>query len=273
MAPSPDTLASTPRFSLDVLQKYWPLLTTVVLGVTNGALVIIFKEWNVAFPQLASASDIAAINFVVGVVAVFVPLMIWPAAAMIDLLGSAVGPARQPYLILALAILVGLLALAGWLSAERGHSLLYSTLWAGLGLAAYTLYRSKHLQHSAWWRSILILPSVLACGAAIYLWSLMMSQTFIARGFVGERWVAKSDKIPCEGQVMWMGEKATIIRCAADAPPSNVAAKAPPNSTKPPSRYVIIGKDGLVLTHDRPPAKTPEQPATAPPAPPAAKAG
>lgn len=230
------TTAPTVDAALTATLRYWPLIAPAMFALTNIFLVIVFDRWDLAFVQMVATSDLITIGFVLGIVALFLPMLLYGAGVLVDLGVHTINEARRP----AVLFLSALILLATFSAAFHWRMSQYQALviLLALGLAGHILWRHQDYAKQRRWRFGLILPSVALSLFMFGGWAIAMTQIFADHGFVRERWLWRSDKVPCDSQVMWLGDKVTVIRCLAKG--------------HDPRRFIVLARDGMVLTRDPP---------------------
>ncbi len=201
---------------LDLVLKYWPLSAPLSFLLTNSMLIAIFGRWDLAFMQLVGASDLIVPGFVFGVFAMLVPALSYMTGMIIDAVATAIGESRRPVIVLAGMVIVATVFLVSYflVGGALGQQLAFLAVWIELGFAAHVLYRWKIYEHRRRWRVTLILPSLVLPGVLTMLWMGLTVDMFAAQGLTGGLEVGPTEKLPCRGRVMWLGDKSTIVRCA-----------------------------------------------------------
>lgn len=228
--PKPWTL----REAADAALKYGPLVASAVFVLTNYVLVLIFSEWGLPYTQLVGAGDLATLGFLVGFFAVLVPCLAMLPCVLIDFVAFWTAPTwRGPIAACGLLVTSGI-AISAWWLGDLGQKISFHAAWIALGIGGHVLRRASDYDRHQLWRILTIVPSLAVFLIIGGLWFQLSIQLFTSAGFVGGRWTAKTEKTPCAGQVMWLGDKTTVIRCEA--------------KPKTPSKYVVMAHDDLVIT-------------------------
>ncbi len=159
-----------------------------------------------------------------------VPLVAGPLAALV-----VAAPARwRIYVASAMS-----LAAAGWMIFQptAWMSLLLLLSFFGLGFASLLLYWPLTLPRPdlGKWRILAVLVAAATLGAWVCMIAFFATDRYARHGFVGGLWVDADETVPCAGQMLWLGERAAVIRCEVDQ-----------------RRVVLTKPEGLELTIEHP---------------------
>lgn len=196
------------------LRTQVPLATIIGYVVCLLPLVGIFGGWGLPFTQLVDLRDVLLPGFVFAVIAFLAGGLIYTPGLIADLAFNRVPLKSRAIATLVIQIASGLI----WMPIFGLP--LWAKVTAAIGAMAVTGQFFLRIRDYRVVALPLLIPVMMFASTVTAVWlGFARSEAekyFVLHGFVGELWVARSARTPCDGQVLWLGEKSVVLRCAGD---------------------------------------------------------
>lgn len=207
-----------------------PILTLIGFFCFLMFLGSIFGEWGLSPLQLISPTDTIVPGVLLGM---FFALIIYLPFALALPIGWARGERRWHPLTIGLWVVT---AIGGflWFIDPLGVSLRLFAVYFAAAASLRLLFDDRTTTHRPLWKTI----AFCAVALPMSFWVVTATGTLFNQvtkvGLARDMVVAQKDGAPCDGDILWLGERAIVIRCATSA-----------------DIRVMTPKDGLPMTLKR----------------------
>lgn len=195
----------------DRILKFLPLASIVCFAATVAFLAHVFDSWGLSVVQLAAPGEILMPGLVFGALLMLTISLPASVALLIDLTRrGAIGRVRM----VVMTIIVGLSAAFWWPWGIAGLTAGWVSMVLASGCALHVLCNRE-------WRAApgpVEAVMLLILATAPLAWSGAAFASMI--NLVGTQGLAKGatlpagEQTPCEGRLLWLGEKAIVVRCS-----------------------------------------------------------
>jgi len=217
---------------LDAVLRALPVATA--LGFVLGLLMLneIFGRWGFSAFQLIGPGDVLVPSLMIGIGASLLVTLPVGAALLLSMCMVRLGQDRK-HRVTAGAILVSILAWPIFLIPHAGAHL-WNALAAvsviviliGSGAAVWTVVEYFRSPPQSFLRRVMVAVATVWLAAWVGVMWRQGFELIVSKGLVRETRVAAAakgaDGAPCSGVMLWLGDRAAIIRC--DGPAPNIRA-------------------------------------------------
>jgi hypothetical protein len=223
-----DATPVTKDFAYWLVQAMHILAVATPLGYVVNLLflIMVFGHWELSAIQLVAPGDILGPGIALGVLLACVLMVALTPGMMLDPAVKSAPNSRRLHLLAGIVIVLA----PFWLPYGVGPlEFRFAATLIALGCATYPLINIKAFGKQFKNASMIVRGSTLVVIAPALIWLLIilaLAPTFFSQtGFAGNPTVAKEGDVPCAGKILWLGERAIIIKCSN--PPGRIMLMTP----------------------------------------------
>lgn len=198
----------------DRILKSLPLASIGCFAATVAFLAHVFDSWGLSVVQLAAPGDILMPGLVFGALLMLTISLPASVALLIDLTRrGAIGRVRM----VVMTIIVGLSAAFWWPWGVAGLTAGWVSMVVASGCALHVLCNREWRAPPGPVEAVMLL--ILAAAPLTWFGAAFVSMIDLVgtQGLGNGAMLPASEKTPCAGRLLWLGEKAIVVRCSDEA--------------------------------------------------------